>query len=143
MSGVKAGQAILWSEGAFAATREQISGLLSWAHGKGATDVTFMTGHPVYVEVEKKIRPVTVNSLFERDMEIIRDVVYGNGAAAAPYIEKAVPKNFSVNRPGSKKFGFVVHSCVIVDPSREGKEGFQMNFYCIDDVAPKAKGTGR
>lgn len=100
---------------------EDVDRLLAWCVGQGATDITFQSDQPVYIEVDGRIRPVTRRSLDSSDMNIVLTRMYQSPTAAGHLADGRYldfPYLVAISR--DERLRFRVNATGILSEGRDG-----------------------
>jgi len=118
---------------------EHIDDLLLWCTQQRASDVTFQTDRPVYIEVDGILFPVTRRNLDSADMANILGRIYGADALAKLASGRDLDLSYEVRPDRNTRLRFRVNITAVMS---RGRDSVQVTMRSLPSLPPTLKDLG-
>ncbi len=129
----------IWPEEPLRFLAEHVDGLLAWSVNKGASDITFQTDRPVFIEVHGTIFPVTRRNLDSADMVNILTRIYGPDALPKLAGGHDLDLSYEVRPDRATRYRFRVNITAILS---RGRDSASVTMRSLPGLPPTMKDLG-
>lgn len=117
----------------------EVDRLMVWSSEIGASDVTFQTNQPVWVELHGRLNKATKRALTAAEVAGILNRMYGANGAAQIASGKDVDMSYEIRPDRAKRFRYRINATgILVD----GLDGIQITARTMPENPPKITDLG-
>ncbi len=118
---------------------EDLDALLYWCVNERASDITLQTDRPVYIEVDGKLRPVSVRPLDAADLSVMLNRIYGAEALAKLASGTDLDLSYEIRIDRNTRSRFRVNITAILS---RGRDAVQITMRVLPSLPPKMQDLG-
>ncbi len=120
-------------------SEEDLDSMLQWGALQRASDITFQTDRPIYIEVDGTLFPVTRRSLDSADMANILGKLYGADAMAKLASGRDLDLSYEVRPDRNTRLRFRVNITAVIS---RGRDSVQITLRVLPSLPPTLKDLG-
>jgi len=128
-----------WADEPLRIQEESVDPLLLWAMRYRATDITFQTDRPVYIEVDGVLYPITRRNLDSADMVNILTRIYGPDALAKLASGRDLDLSYEVRLDRHTRYRYRVNITAILS---RGRDSVQVTMRSLPSLPPTMEDLG-
>jgi len=128
-----------WLNEPLRVSEEHLDDLLIWCAKFSASDITFQTDKPVYIEVDGALFPVTRRNLDSADMANILNRIYGPDALAKLASGRDLDLSYEVRIDRNTRMRYRVNITAVMS---RGRDSVQVTLRSLPNLPPTLKELG-